>query len=80
MTDWMSLDVGRTATPLNGRAQTGPLASGFEHGLALCGIDPFADEDRGDGSSGTRKGSHNPVCSILFGVQTSSRWSACGPE
>jgi hypothetical protein len=52
------------------RPQPGLLPGGFEDRLALGVIQALADEDSGDCSGGTREGSHDPVCSIPFGVQT----------
>jgi hypothetical protein len=52
--------------------QAGALPGDFEHFLALDVVDPLADEDGGDGNRGTGDGDHNPVCFIVFGVQTRS--------
>ena len=41
------------APPFGQSMQAGALPSGFEHFLALGVVDPLADKDGGDGSSGT---------------------------
>ncbi len=50
--------------------QTGALSGSPEHHLALGIIDPVAREDGGDGGGGARDGSHAPVWSGIFGLQT----------